>query len=49
MFVEPESNTEIPAYLNAGESVFNTTIFVPIETAEAVMFSKEDSPCTIKF
>jgi hypothetical protein len=49
MFVEPESNTEIPAYLNAGESVFNIIVFVPIETAEAVIFSNEDSPWTIKF
>jgi hypothetical protein len=49
MFVEPESKTEIPAYLIAGVSEFSIILFVPILTADAVIFSKDDEPCTIKF
>jgi hypothetical protein len=29
--------------------VFNTIVLVPIDTADAVIFSKDDEPCTIKF
>ena len=49
IFVEPESKTEIPAYLIAGVFEFNMMVFVPIDTADAVMFSKDDDPWTIKF
>ena len=41
---EPESRTDIPAKRTAGESVFSITVFVPIDTADAVIFCNEDEP-----
>ena len=44
---EPESITEIPPNLTPGFAVFKTTTFVPIDTADAVTFKKDDEPYTI--
>ena len=41
---EPESCTLIPAKRTAGVAVFNITVFVPIDTALAVIFCKEEHP-----
>ena len=45
---EPLSAETIPENLTAGVSVFNITVFVPILTADAVIFCSEDEPCTTK-
>jgi hypothetical protein len=36
--LDPLSLTDIPAKRTAGEAVFSITVFVPIDTALAVMF-----------
>ena len=46
---EPESCTLTPPNLTAGVDVFNSIILVPISTADAVIFCKDDEPCTTKF
>ena len=45
----PLSATDIPPNLTDGVSVFKITVFVPIDTALAVMFCTEEEPCTTKF
>ena len=45
---EPESCTLTPPNLTAGVAVFKITLFVPISTADAVIFCKDDEPCTTK-
>ena len=41
---EPESITDIPPNLTDGFAVFNNTLFVPIDTALAVTFTKDEEP-----
>ena len=46
---EPESATLTPPNRTAGVEVLRLTMFVPISTADAVMFCRDEEPCTIKF
>ena len=47
-WVEPESNTDMPPNCKIGVAVFNIIVFVPTETADAVIFCNEDEPWTIR-